>query len=129
IRFSKAFSEFDGVPIGAASIGQVHKAVLRDGQVVVVKIQRPDIREEIFEDLDVFCEVSEFLQEHTEFGKKFMIESTIQEFRKAVLRELDYKTELQNLKIIAENLKDFESIVIPAPVDDYSTSKVLTMEF
>ena len=129
IRFSKAFEEFDAVPIGAASIGQVHKAKLRDGKVVVVKIQRPDIREQIFEDLDVFCEVSEFLQEHTDFGKRFMIESTIKEFRKAVLRELDYKSELQNLRILAKNLAEFELIVVPEPVEDYSTSKVLTMDF
>ncbi len=129
MRFSKAFSEFDPKPIGAASIGQVHRAKLRDGKDVVVKIQRPDIREEIIEDLDVFEEVAEFIQEHTETGKRYMLEATLEEFRKATLRELDYRNEKQNLKILAENLKEFEKIIVPQPVEDYSTSKIITMDF
>ncbi|MEO6695685.1 MAG: AarF/UbiB family protein [Ignavibacteria bacterium] len=129
MRFSKAFKDFDVEPVGAASIGQVHKAILPDGREVVVKIQRPGIRAKIIEDLAAFDEIGEFVQEHTEMGKRYMIHSMIEEFRKAILRELDYKNEVQNLKILSANLSEFEDIVVPLPVEDYCTSKVLTMDF
>lgn len=128
MRFSKAFQEFDEQPLGSASIGQVHKAVLKNGKMVVVKVQRPDIREEIADDIDAFREIAQFLTDHTDFGKKFMLASTIDEFKKSVLRELDYKTEAQNLKLLSKNLKEFRNIVVPLPVEDYSSSKILTMD-
>jgi ubiquinone biosynthesis protein len=129
MRFSKAFLEFDPKPIGSASIGQVHKAVTRDRIPVVVKVQRPDIRETIIEDLDAFGEVAEFLQEHTETGKRFMLEATLDEFRKMIIRELDYRNEVQNLIKLSQNLEEFEEIIVPLPVEDYCSSKVLTMDF
>ncbi len=129
MRFSKAFKEFDPDPIGAASIGQVHRAVTKDGRPVIVKVQRPDIKQTVLEDLEAMEEIANFMQEHTELGKKFAIGSMIGEFKKSVLRELDYKNEAQNLKLLAENLKYFQYIVVPLPVEDYSTSKVITMDF
>jgi predicted unusual protein kinase regulating ubiquinone biosynthesis (AarF/ABC1/UbiB family) len=129
IRLSKAFREFDPKPVGSASIGQVHKAILNDGRPVVVKIQRPSIREEIVKDLDAFGEVAEFLEKHTETGRLYMLEATLEEFRKSTLRELDYRNEAQNLKLMARNLEEFENIVVPLPVEDFSTSKIITMDY
>lgn len=129
MRFSKAFLEFEEKPIGAASIGQVHRAVLRNGRSVVVKVQRPDIRQQVFDDLEAIQEIAEFLEAHTETGKKFAIGMMIEEFKKSMMRELDYKNEAQNLKILAENLKNFQLITVPLPVEDYTTSRVITMDF
>lgn len=129
VRVSKAFMSFEKEPVGSASLGQVHRAALRDGRDVVVKIQRPNIKEEIIEDLDVFNEIAEFLQAHTETGKKYLLDDLMSEFRKSVIRELNYKNEQQNLKILAENLKEFELIIVPEPIEDYTTSVVLTMDF
>ncbi len=129
MRFSKAFQDFDEKPVGAASIGQVHKAILRDGRTVVVKVQRPDIRQQVLDDLDAILEIANFLQEHTESGKKFLVGTMIEEFRKSMLRELDYQNEAQNLKILAENLKRFKNITVPQPIEDYTTTRVLTMDF
>jgi ubiquinone biosynthesis protein len=129
VRMSKAFTSFESEPVGAASLGQVHRAVLKDGRNVVVKIQRPNIKEEVIEDLDVFSEIAEFLQNHTEAGRKFLLEQMIDEFRKVVVRELNYKNEQQNLKILGSNLKEFELIVVPEPIDDYTTSNIITMDF
>jgi len=129
VRVSKAFLSFEKEPVGSASLGQVHRAALRDGRDVVVKIQRPNIKEEIIEDLDVFNEIAEFLQAHTETGKKYLLDDLMSEFRKSVIRELNYKNEQQNLKILAENLKEFELIIVPEPIEDYTTSVVLTMDF
>ncbi len=129
IRISRAFAEFDQTPIAAASLAQVHRAVLRNGRRVAVKVQRPNIRRQIIEDLDAFEDVAEFLDKHTEAGKRFMLLATLQEFRKALLRELDFRQEAQNLNILGNNLRDYDLIVVPSPVEDYTTSRVLTMDY
>lgn len=64
-RLSKAFLNFESEPLAAASLGQVHRAVLRDGREVVVKVQRPDIRDQIAEDFEVIEELVAFLDNHT----------------------------------------------------------------
>ena len=129
VRMSKAFSDFDSTPIAAASLGQVHKARLRDGRQVAVKVQRPGIRDAMLEDLDALEEIAEFLDAHTEAGKRYEFSQMLEQFHKSLLRELDYRLEANNLTTIREELKEFERIVVPAPILDYSTSKVLTMEY
>ncbi|MCW5960124.1 MAG: AarF/ABC1/UbiB kinase family protein [Pyrinomonadaceae bacterium] len=129
VRISRAFSEFDDVPLAAASLGQVHRARLRDGREVVVKVQRPGIREKVVVDLETLDDFADLLDEHTDVGKKYEFGNTLEELRKSLLRELDYTREAGNLNTLAENLKDFENIVVPRPVEDFTTSKVLTMEF
>src|ERR1051325_2876609 len=74
VRISKAFSYFDSNPIAAASLGQVHRAALRDGREVVVKVQRPGIREEMSKDMDVLSDMAGFLDSHTEAGRKYEFE-------------------------------------------------------
>src|SRR5581483_2342271 len=129
VRLSKTFREFDHTPIAAASLGQVHRAILRDNREVAVKVQRPGVRELIVEDLDVFSEVAEFLDKHTETGKRYDFQNMLEELRKSLLAELDYRLEGSNLKIFSENLKDFPNLVVPLPVDDLTTSRILTMEY
>jgi ubiquinone biosynthesis protein len=129
VRLSKAFSEFDPVPLAAASLGQVHRAALRDGRRVAVKVQRPGVREQILEDLEVLAEIAELLDRHTEAGARFEFGRVLDQFRTSLLGELDYRQEAHNLLTLGENLARFERIVVPAPVADYTTSRVLTMDF
>ncbi|MBA2270415.1 MAG: AarF/ABC1/UbiB kinase family protein [Chthoniobacterales bacterium] len=129
VRLSKAFSDFESEPMAAASLGQVHKARLRNGRQVAVKVQRPEIRERMIEDLDALEEIAEFLDGHTEMGKRYEFGEMLDQFRKSLLRELDYRQEAGNLTTLRDQLKEFESIVVPEPIFDYSTSKVLTMEY
>ena len=129
VRISKAFASFDAEPMAAASLGQVHRATLRDGRPVAVKVQRPAIREQIIEDLEAMSEVAQFLDEHTEMGKRYEFQKMLDEFRKSLLAELDYRREAQNLVTLSDNLIDFDAIVIPQPVEDYTTSRVLTMDY
>src|SRR3954447_5817717 len=129
VRLSKAFSEFEPTPMAAASLGQVHKARLRNGRQVAVKVQRPAIRERMIEDLDALDEIAEFLDSHTEFGKRYEFGKMLEEFRRSLLRELDYRQEAGNLTAIREHLQEFERIVVPEPIMDYTTSRVLTMEY
>ena len=129
VRLSKGFSEFDPKPMAAASLGQVHRAALRDGRQVVVKVQRPNIRRQIAEDFEVLKEIAELLDAHTEFGRRYRFLAVLDEFRTAIRQELDYEQEARNMIAVGENLQEFEYIQIPQPVLDYSTRSVLTMDF
>ena len=129
VRISKAFKEFDPEPVAAASLGQVHHAVLRDGRHVAVKVQRPDIRKQILDDLNALEELAEFLDEHTDVGRKYGFALMLEEFRKTLIRELDYRLEAQNLVTLGRNLRRYELIYVPQPIDDFTTSRVLTMDF
>lgn len=129
VRMSKAFSDFEMVPMASASLGQVHLAHLRDGRAVAVKVQRPAIREAMVEDLEALEEIAAFLDEHTEFGKRYEFRLMLEQFRKSLLRELDYRQEASNLSTFREQLRNFERILVPAPIADYCTSRVLTMEY
>lgn len=128
-RISKAFAHFEPEPMASASLGQVHRATLRNGRPVAVKIQRPNIRERMMEDLDALDEMAGFLDAHTEAGKRHHFGDLIRQFRKSLLAELDYREEAQNLRLLAAKLRSFDRIVVPLPVDDYSTSRVLTMDY
>ena len=129
MRISKAFETFDAEPIAAASLGQVHHATLRDGRVVAVKVQRPGVRSQILDDLSSLEKVAELIDQHTTVGARFSFCDMVDEFRKSLLQELDYRREARHLTLLKENLKEFQAIVVPSPVDDYSTSCVLTMEY
>lgn len=76
--------EFDPKPLAAASLGQVHRAVLRDGHQVGVKVQRPDIRETIVEDLEALEEIARFLDEHTEAGRRYGFCDMLDEFGRKI---------------------------------------------
>ncbi len=128
-RISKAFSSFDEEPLASASIGQVHKATLRSGKPVAVKIQRPGIRKQFLADLDTLKEMADFAVKHTEVAKKYAFDNVLAELRHILLQELDYNREAQNLITLGANLKEFKSLIVPQPILDYSSSKVLTMDF
>ncbi|HEX8904110.1 MAG TPA: AarF/ABC1/UbiB kinase family protein, partial [Longimicrobiaceae bacterium] len=106
-----------------------HRARLRDGRPVAVKVQRPGIRQQIAEDLDALDEIAQWMDRHTRTGRQYEFGRTLQEFRKTLVGELDYRREAANLSTLGENLAEYERIVVPSPVDDYTTSRVLTMEF
>ncbi|HUQ85909.1 MAG TPA: AarF/ABC1/UbiB kinase family protein [Vicinamibacterales bacterium] len=128
-RLSKAFSVFEETPIAAASLGQVHRAALRDGRAVAVKVQRPDIAKTVANDLAALDEIAQFLTNRTGAGRKYDLVGMVAEFRIALEAELDYQQEANNLKLIAKNLEEFEAIVIPQPVEGYISSRVLTMNY
>jgi len=129
VRLSKAFADFDPEPLAAASLAQVHRAHMRDGRAVVVKVQRPNIREQIVADLEALGEIAEFLDAHTELGKRYDFGNMLQGLRASLLRELDFKLEANNLITFSENLREFDRLVIPDPVEAFCTSRVLTMEY
>jgi predicted unusual protein kinase regulating ubiquinone biosynthesis (AarF/ABC1/UbiB family) len=128
VRLSKAFDSIDEQPLAAASIAQVHRATLRDGREVAVKVQRPGIREQVLGDLDAMGDIAALLAEHTDFGQRYGVELLFEEFRKSLLRELDFRQEAMNLLALARNLAEIPEIIVPQPILGYSSSRVLTME-
>lgn len=128
-RISKLFLDFATEPQAAASLAQVHRATMRDGRAVVVKVQRSGIREQIVDDLDALEQVAEFIDAHTEIGKRYEFTNMLADLRISLLHELDFKREAGNLRRIGRNLREFENIVVPEPIEDYTTGRVLTMEY
>jgi len=128
-RLSKAFSRFDETPLAAASLGQVHRAALRDGREVAVKVQRPGVHEQVLADMQTLDEVAGFLDDHTKAGRRLGVRRMIAELRDSVLRELDYRLEARNMQVIGANLSGFPRIFVPQPIEQYYTARVLTMDY
>jgi ubiquinone biosynthesis protein len=128
VRLSRVYDEFDETPIAAASLGQVHAAVLRGGRPVVVKVQRPGIRRQVFDDLEVLESLAERLEAHTHQGRLFAVTDLLAQFRRSMLDELDYRKEAANLVRLARIVADRDLLVVPAPYDDFTTGRVLTMD-
>ena len=128
VRLSRVFDEFDETPMAAASLGQVHRATLRGGRPVVVKVQRPGIRRLVLDDLDVLENVAERLEAHTERGRLLAVTDLLGQFRRALLDELDYRKEAANLIRLREIVARQPHVVVPAPYDDFTTSRVITMD-
>ena len=128
-RLSKAFSVFEERPLAAASLGQVHRAALRNGRVVAVKIQRPAVAETVARDLEVLDEIAHFLDSRTGAGERYDLSGMVDEFRAAITQEMDYTCEADNLRLIGKNLEEFKLVVVPQPVDGYTSKRVLTMDY
>ena len=96
-RLSKLFASFDDEPLGTASLGQVHAAELRDGRPVVVKVQRPHIRNLLADDVAFFNELATFLSEHTSAGSRIDLIGIVQQLERALADELDYRVEARNV--------------------------------
>jgi predicted unusual protein kinase regulating ubiquinone biosynthesis (AarF/ABC1/UbiB family) len=128
VRISKAFARFEVEPVAAASLGQVHRAALRDGRAVVVKVQRPNIRQQIAEDFEVLEQIAGFLDGHTALGRRHRFLVILAEFRLTIQQELNYEREAHNLIALGKNLAGYKLIQVPQPVMDYCTRSVLTMD-
>lgn len=127
-RLGKIFTAFDEVPLGAASIGQVHAATLRDGRRVAVKVQRPDISAGIHADLQALAGLADKADRFTDLGRRVRFADWVSEFGKTLLRELDYRTEAENLQRFHEHLESYPTLFVPRPLWDLTRSEVLTME-
>jgi len=133
VRLSRIFDDFDETPMAAASLGQVHAATLRDhggggGRDVVVKVQRPGIRRQVFDDLEVLENIAGRIEAHSEQGRLFAVTDLVAQFRRSLLDELDYRKEAANLVRLRGIVAERPLLVVPAPHDDFSTGRVLTME-
>lgn len=127
-RVSKLFASFDEKPIGTASLGQVHSATLRNGRAVVVKVQRPDIRGQLADDIEFFRELAGFLTKHTQAGERVDMLGVVQQLERALSDELDYRIEARNAMTFRRALAEFPRILIPRVIEAYTAQRVLTTE-
>lgn len=123
------FLKFEETPLAAASIGQVHRAVLKDGTAVAVKVQRPDIHRLIETDLDILADWARLAESRLEWARNYRLRDIVEELGKALRSELDYGIEARNGDRFANQCKNMKHIHVPAVYWDYSTKRVLTMEF
>ena len=128
-KIDRLFDTFDPQPLAAASLGQVHRATLRDGREVAVKVQRPGARERVTEDLAVLTEVTDFIAQHSNLESRYGLCSTLAAFRRTILDELDYEQEARNLRHMAEIMEPFDRVSVPGTVPDYCSGRVLTMDY
>ncbi|PIE35654.1 hypothetical protein CSA56_03400 [candidate division KSB3 bacterium] len=124
------FSFFDAKPIASASIGQVHKAVLRStNEKVVVKVQRPSIRSTIESDLDILYLLARLIEHNVPETRMYSPVSMIEEFDKAIHRELDYTVEAQNIIRFRNNFKHDRTVYVPKVYREHSSRNVLVIEY
>ncbi len=123
------FKEFEEEPIAAASIGQVHKATLINGEVVIVKVQRPNIKEKIDIDTDIMLELARMTEKNFKSVKSIHPTDIILSFKKNIQKETDFKNELNNIKRFNHNFKNDNTTHTPKTYDEYSSSLILCMEF
>src|SRR3712207_6136153 len=124
----EVFASFDPNPLGSASIGQVHRAVLRDGGVVAVKVQRPEAPGRVESDLELMRDFADFMDRR--FGHRIFVDvrGLVAEFETVIRRELDYTAEAENARRFAANFAD-TPVVIPEVHLGYSTSRILTLQY
>ncbi|MGZ4599528.1 MAG: ABC1 kinase family protein [Oryzihumus sp.] len=129
VSLRHGFASFDRTPLAAASLGQVHRAELPSGRQVVVKVQRPGVRQVVRDDMAALTELAELADAHTELGRRYGFAQLLEQFRRSLAGELDYQREAANLTRMAELTAPFPHLIVPAPVPDYTTRSVLTMDF
>ncbi len=125
---NKIFRYFNETPVAAASIAQVHRAILVDGSEVVVKVQRPDIKELLESDLTIFSTIASLLDRHVTESRFFNPVGIVDEFSKTVKKEMDFMEEARNCCRFRRNFKDNLDVYIPKVFPEFLTEKVLVME-
>ncbi len=129
-NWSRVFLEFSPEPVAAASLGQVHRAVLAETETVVaVKVRRPGIEELAAVDLNALGSIMKVLRRWTKPGRRLDTVRLFEEFRDMVRRELDYRQELKSLEQFAENFREDKAIRVPLAYPEFSHETVLVMEF
>ena len=124
------FSIFDSEPLAAASVSQVHRAVLkRDGLIACIKVQRPGIRSKIKRDLDILAALVGQLHERIETLRTYDLPNLVRVTRRTLLRELDFKREARNMKIARNYAAAHPEIIIPLVYEEYCNEHLLVMEF
>lgn len=127
-RLSRLFEEFDPEPLGSASLGQAHAALLHGGREVVVKVQRPNIRDLLADDMEFFRELARFLTAHTGTARRVDLVGIIRQLERALADELDYRVEARNAAYFRRSLAEFPRLLAPRVIERYSTERVLTAE-
>lgn len=128
-KLEDIFEEFSEVPMASASIGQVHKAKLKTGEDVVVKVQRPSVKDQIEQDLSIIKEAVRRMDRYLKKQGVLNGEEVVRVFERAISKELDYRNEARNIERFRTMYRHRTDFYVPKPYREYSTDKVLILEF
>ncbi len=129
IDIEETFAYFNYEPLAAASIAQVHEAVLKDGQKVVVKVQRPGIDRQLRIDLQILMEIARILEKRTDWGHLYQVTEIVDELGEAIINEVDFRKEAHNADVFYSNFHKEEHVIIPRVYWDYSSKRILILEY
>ena len=124
----EVFQDFDGAPLAAASIAQVHRATLKDGRKVVLKIQRPNLERVIETDLAILAWLATLAEERLPELRRYRPVAIVEEFHRSILKEIDFTTEAYHIKRYARNFAHDPRIYVPKVMDELTTPKILCEE-
>lgn len=128
-ELSTIFSEFDFSPLGSASIGQVHRAKLLNGETVVVKVQHANIEDKITADIEILTLLATLAEKYDPQLRLYQPRSLIKDFSNNLYKELDYNKELKNMELFRANFINQPQIHIPITYPEFSGKRMLTMEY
>jgi ubiquinone biosynthesis protein len=123
------FSSVDPEPLATASIAQTHRALLRSGREVVVKVRRPDIVDQVELDLDVLRSTARLVAGHSETAQLLQVEALVDELEVHLRQELDFVEEAHNTELIARLVDDYDRIFVPQVIRPHVTERVLVLEW
>jgi ubiquinone biosynthesis protein len=129
MKLDEVYSFFDENPIASASIGQVHKARLLNGDNVVVKVQRPNVLSLIEADIDILYYLADLAKNHIEELKNYDLKNLIKEFERYTKEELDYIKEGRNIDKFYDAFVQDSTVIVPRVFWDFTTNKILTMSY
>jgi len=123
------FGHIEEKPLGSASIGQVHKGELLDGETVAIKVQRPDIEQTVRNDLEILHRLASLAESRMNWARQYQVKDMIDEFSRAILEELDYTIEARNTERLGKQFAEDGTVHIPEIYWEATTKNVLTMEY
>jgi len=126
---SELFQEFNEQPMAAASIGQVHRARIKDGKEVVIKVQRPNIENTIAVDLEILAHLASLMEQYLEESQGHRPSAVVDEFARSLSLEIDYTVELANIQRFSKQFSNNKSIYVPLVYAELSTVRILTLEY
>jgi ubiquinone biosynthesis protein len=129
LYLERDFQSVNPIPLAAASIAQVHEAVLNNGKKVVLKVQRPGIEKIIDTDLMILADMGRLLEKRTSWGKLYQLSKIVDELGAALRNELDFEKEGRNADLFLANYKRDSNVQIPRVYWEYSSKRVLTLEY
>jgi predicted unusual protein kinase regulating ubiquinone biosynthesis (AarF/ABC1/UbiB family) len=128
-KIPELFQNFEPIPLAAASLGQVHKAVLHSGEAVVVKVQRPGLKKLFEIDLQILKGITRYFQNHPKWGKGRDWLGIYEECCRILWEEIDYLNEGRNADTFRRNFRGYDWVKVPKVYWRYTTSRVLTLEY
>ena len=129
VPWEDAFASIDPEPLAAGTIAQVHRAVLEDGDRVVVKVQRPRAEEEIMTDLELLKVFAEATEHRSAFRRMIDVPAIVTHLSEGLRRELDFRSEASNIARMGQILEPFSRLGVPAVYEAFTTPRLLVMEF